>query len=149
MTRRAAAYRRVVRQFKRRAYRYLFALRVGVWLCWLPISLRRQHLHMLLRHAGNARHAGWPALDMADAVGVVRRVCHLPLFRPPLFPRACLRESLALFCILTRLGYPVCFHIGVRWETTALSGHSWITHQGRSLNGADDRSSFATIYSYP
>jgi Transglutaminase-like superfamily len=50
---------------------------------------------------------------MDQAVRIVRRMCRLRCVRGPWFPRACLRQALALYATLTRLGYPVAIHVGV------------------------------------
>jgi hypothetical protein len=90
-----------------------------------------------------------PSAEMDETIRVIRRVCRLPLFQLPGFPRPCLRESLALFRVLTRLGYPARFHIGVRKVGEQLWGHSWITCHGRPLCRADQDCLFWTLYSYP
>jgi hypothetical protein len=51
----------------------------------------------------------------------------------PRFPRACLRQSLALYSTLTRLGYPVTIRFGVHKAGEALHGQSRVTVQGTSV----------------
>jgi len=79
----------------------------------------------------------------------VVRVCHLRLFRVSLFPRACLRQSLALYYLLSRLGYAVTIHFGVRKEEDILQGHSWVTVQGTPLAEHTPVEIFHVVYSYP
>jgi hypothetical protein len=87
------------------------AVRVGVWLLGLPIRLRRQSLPRLLD--GLAVVKGQPSSgspqEMDRMVRLVVGVCHLRCFRHPLFPRACLRQALALYYTLHR--YFLCVDI--------------------------------------
>jgi len=126
-------------------------MRVSAWLCGLPIWLRRYTFPRLLTQL---THAGAPpptgsAQDPQRLVQLMVRVCQLSLFRLPLFPRACLRQSLALYYLLSRLGYPVTIHFGVRKEENLLQGHSWVTVQGIPV--AEDAACevFHVVYSYP
>ena len=70
------------------------------------------------------------ALVMQRAVGLVLRLCHRRPFRSALFPKACLRQSLALYHALTYLGFPVEFHLAVRKQGEELIAHSWVTLSG-------------------
>jgi hypothetical protein len=81
-------------------------------------------------------------------VRIVGAVCRLWVFRLSFFPRPCLRESLALFHVLRRMGRPAHFHLGVRKYGEALRAHSWITCESLSV-GTDGRSRYRTLYSYP
>jgi hypothetical protein len=71
------------------------------------------------------------------------------VFDLPVFPRVCLRRSLALYHVLGRMGHPVSLHIGVRPGESDLEGHSWVTIDGRALGEADPMEQFRAIYSYP
>jgi hypothetical protein len=86
---------------------------------------------------------------MDQAVRMVVRVCRLKLFRLPLFPRACLRQSLALYYALARLGYPVQIHFGVQKKGKRLYGHSWVTLHGRPVAEKARIEVFKAVYSYP
>ena len=79
---------------------------------------------------------------------LVVRLGHLRLFRPPLFPRACLRQALALYHTLTRLGYPVEIHFGVRKAGKDLQGHSWVTVQGMPVAEQTRTAMFTTVYAF-
>ena len=82
-------------------------------------------------------------------VRLVVRLCRWRLFRGPLFPQTCLRQALALYYILSRLGYPVAIHIGVYKTGEALHGHSWVTVDGRPVAERTRTDLFHPIYSYP
>src|SRR5688572_9567512 len=84
-------------------------LRVSVWFCGLPFWLRRHTLPGLLARLTptEARPSSSSAPDMHRLVQRIVWLCRLPLFRAPLFPRACLRQSLALYYALSRRGYAV------------------------------------------
>jgi Transglutaminase-like superfamily len=127
------------------------AVRLGVWLAALPIRLRRHTLPELLarltpRYARTQR-PGARERDMV--VRVVVHLCRWRLFRGPLFPQTCLRQALALYHILSRLGYPVAIHIGVYKTGEALRGHSWVTVDGRPVAESTRTDLFHPIYSYP
>jgi hypothetical protein len=128
---------------------YLCAARVGLWLCWSVPIVRWCSLPTLCREASGRRRLSARRLDPSRVVEIVCRVCELPLFALPIFPRACLRRSLALYRELTRMGYPAAIHFGVRREATGLTGHSWVTMNGVSI--AEPRSmQFLTVtYSFP
>ena len=74
-------------------------MRLGVWPCGLPLLLRLYTLPGVLQRL---TPGGSSLTRQRDGVmdRVVRRVvwlCHLRPFRLPLFPRACLRQALALY----------------------------------------------------
>ena len=83
-----------------------WAVRLGLWLCWLPLLLRLYPLPTLLHRLTPAKgHRTRPApVEMERIVRLVVRLCHLRLFRPPLFPRACLRQALTLYVVLDPAG---------------------------------------------
>ena len=87
-------------------------------------------------------------MDLENTLAVVTTVCQFRLFRFPLFPRACLRQSLTMYRVLTAMGYPVMIHFGVRKQGAAFVGHSWVTLNGRPLaeRGSPE---FTAVYSYP
>jgi hypothetical protein len=82
-------------------------------------------------------------------VTLVRQLCHLRPFRGPCFPRACLRQALALYYVLTRMGYPVTIHFGVAKAGEALDGHSWVTIQGQPVAERLQPERWQIVYSYP
>lgn len=126
-----------------------FAVRLGVWLCFLPILLSICSLPKLLQHfTAGGRAARKNALQMDRAVAIVVRLCQMRLFRLPIFPRACLRQSLALYHTLTRMGYPVEIHFGVHKDGEELRGHSWVTMQGKPV-AETPTEIFQIVYSYP
>ena len=138
-------------RLRRRLSQLWWAVRVGVWLCGLPRRLRRQSLSGFLQQltAARGRTPRRGALALDDAVVVVRRVCRVWLFRGPRFPQRCLRQALALYYTLSRLGYPVTIHVGVDKVGGALQGHSWVTIRGTPVGERDPTQRFTVIYAYP
>jgi hypothetical protein len=127
------------------------AVRLSVWLVGLPVRLHRYPLPVLLERlaaAGGQQACGSPQ-ELECVVRLVVRVCHLRCFRLRLFPRACLRQALALYYTLTRLGFPVTIHFGVHKVGEALRGHSWVTLQGTPVAESTPAGVFHCIYSYP
>jgi len=135
----------------RRLSQLWWAVRVSVWLCGLPRRLRRQSLPTLLQQLTPARGrtSRHGALALDHAVGVVRRVCRVWLFRGPRFPQRCLRQALALYYTLSRLGYPVTIQVGVDKAGGALQGHSWVTIGGTPVGEPAPTQRFTVIYAYP
>jgi hypothetical protein len=127
------------------------AVRVGVWLLGLPIRLRRQPLPRLLDRlaVGHGQPPSGSPQEMDRMVRLVVRVCRLRCFRLPLFPRACLRQALALYYTLCLMGYPVAIHFGVHKAQEALHGHSWVTVQGQIVAESRPVEVFHEVYSYP
>jgi hypothetical protein len=128
-----------------------WAVRVGVWLCGLSIRWRVHSLPQLLHHLTPVRGRAPRSsrLELEQAVRIVRRICRLRLFHGPLFPQACLRQSLALYYILTRLRYPFEIHFGVYKAGEALRGHSWVTVDGRAVAERIPPQALQAIYSFP
>ena len=128
-----------------------WAVRVGVWLCGLPLRWRVHSLPGLLQRLTPVRgRAPCPRpLDLDHAVRIVRRMCRLRLFRGPLFPQACLRQALALYHLLSQLGYPVENNVGVYKVEEALRGHSWVTVDGKSVAERLPPEALQAIYSCP
>jgi hypothetical protein len=111
------------------------AVWIGMWLLILPLRLRHASLPGLLaRCTAVARERPSRSPHEIDrAVRLVVKICHLRCFRGSVFPRACLRQALALYYVLTRLGVPVTIHFGVHKAGATLHGHSWVTVQGRPV----------------
>ena len=130
---------------------YGFALRLCIWLCLLPIFLRFRPLPQLLKSQRLVRRRvkGKSPAEMDRAVRMTVRLSHLRVFRLPRFPRACLRQSLALYRVLNRMGYPVQIHFGIHKDGDHLQGHSWVTLDGRSIAERTQTEAFELVYSYP
>ena len=128
-----------------------FAMRLGVWLCTLPLLLRGHSLPILLQRltSSRGRRTKRGQMELEQAVRIVVRLCQLPLFRGRVFPRACLRQSLALYRVLTGMGYPVTIHFGVRKDEQILHGHSWVTLLGKPVAERTGNEVFTVVYSYP
>ena len=129
----------------------LLAIQVVVLLCQLPVLLRLYALPTLLHRltAPDATTMSAPDVKRDRAVRVVLRVCQLRPFRSRLFPRTCLRQSLTLYYTLTRLGYSVMIHFGVRKGKEELQGHSWVTVKGMPVIESRDSSAYRIVYTYP
>jgi len=133
--------------FSREAW---FAACVAGWVCLLPILLRIYSLSTLLQRLAPDRvRERKNATVKMEQVAIVVRVCNLRLFRWPIFPRACLRQSLTLYRTLTRMGYPSEIHFGIRKDGAELRGHSWVTLQGKPVADSAQSGMFKVVYSYP
>ncbi len=87
--------------------------------------------------------------DVDRVVAVIARLCQLRFFRHRFFPRACLRQSLVLYRMLNRMGYPARIHFGVQKNGSVFEGHSWVTLNGKPLGERAPQAKFATVYSHP
>lgn len=127
------------------------AIQIGVLLCQLPVLLRLYALPTLMHRLTPRDPTAMTATDgeRECAVRLVIRVCQLRLFRTRLFPLVCLRQSLTLYYTLTRLGYPVTIHFGVRKGKEELLGHSWVTLEGMPVVEGGGSSPYRIVYSYP
>ena len=74
---------------------YTCAARVGLWLCRIAVPVRSDSLTALCRRASACRPISAGRLDLPRVIAIVVRVCQLPLFSVPCFPRRCVRQSLA------------------------------------------------------
>ncbi len=84
------------------------------------------------------------------AVRIIVRVCQLPFFRLSVFPRICLRQSLALYRFLQAMGYPVQLHVGVHKSLGGLlEAHSWVSVDGQPIADDAPLDMFRVLYSYP
>jgi len=130
---------------------FWLAIQVVFLLCRLPVLLRLYALPTLLHRLTTPDATGMAPSEVKRdrAVRVVLRVCQLRPFRFRLFPRTCLRQALALYYMLTRLGYPVMIHFGVRKGKEELQGHSWITVKGMPVTQREGSSPYNIVYSYP
>jgi hypothetical protein len=127
------------------------AVWVGVWLLVLPLRLRHYSLPGLLERctaAARGRPSRSPQ-EMDHAVRMVVKICHLRCFRWSVFPRACLRQALAMYYVLTWLGVPVTIHFGVHKAGASLHGHSWVTVRGTPVAERTHPAVFHCVYSYP
>jgi len=115
------------------------------------VLLRLYTLPTLLRHLTPHETIAMAAPDVERdrAVHLVLRVCQMRLFRTRLFPLVCLRQSLTIYYTLTRLGYPVTIHFGVRKGKEELQGHCWVTVKGMPVTERGDSSPYRIIYTYP
>ena len=127
------------------------ATRVTGLLCLLPVLEKSHTLPALLARLAPVRpDAQIPAaFVMERAVRLVLRLCHRRPFRSALFPKACLRQSLALYHALTYLGFPVEFHLGVRKQGEQLIAHSWVTLCGKPVAEKTIPDVMRLVYSYP
>ena len=120
--------------------------------CVLPLRLRSASLPVLLQrmtaHPGS-RGLGETSLNVERVTRVVERICQIRVFRSRLFPRACVRQSFALYRALTGLGYPVVIHFGVRKTGEMVAGHSWVTLHGQVIAERPSVGRFEPVYSYP
>jgi hypothetical protein len=155
------------------------AVRVGGWLCMLPLLVKIHSLPGLLDRlsrkgsgiSDNPKSMASLTLalfckgkrkqdrkveellketsGMVKATGIVLRVCELRFFRLPIFPRPCLRRSLALYRTLNDMGYPVEFHLGVCKKAGKVRAHSWVTFEGKPVSDNTAIDIYKIVYSYP
>ena len=131
-------------------FKATLALKVLLWLFSLPVLLRIHTMPTLLKRlTGAKKKQARPTVNLNDAVGIVIRICNLWPFRARVFPKLCLRQSLALYGALTQMGYPVQIHFGVKKEDTTLSGHSWVTLGRDAVADTAQTGIFKAVYSYP
>jgi hypothetical protein len=125
------------------------ALSVALWLFRLPIIVRIYSIPGLLERLTRTARSHGKQSPLKEMVPIVTRICYLRLFGSRVFPRACLRQSLALYRVLTRMGYPVEIHFGVRKPGDDLLGHSWVTIEGKHVADRTRMEVFKAVYSYP
>jgi hypothetical protein len=87
------------------------------------------------------------SFDLDTIVGIVQRVCAIPLFGSRWFPRRCLLQSLAFFYALRAERHEAIIHLGVRKKGSVLQAHSWVTTPGHPSPKAS--AGFTRIYSFP
>ena len=126
-----------------------FALDVGAWLFRLPVVFRIHTIPMLFERLGRQNQRTCkPSIGLNEAVTITTCVCNLRPFRSRIFPKQCLRQSLALYRTLTRMGYPVEIHFGVLKGEKNLYGHSWVTIEGQPVADTAHGGLFKTVYSH-
>jgi hypothetical protein len=127
----------------------VLGLDLFLWLCRLPVVLRIHTVRMLLETVARGRRRGGEMpMELSDVVGLVTQLCNLRPFRSRFFPKLCLRQSLALYRTLTQMGYPVEIHFGVRKDDKTLSGHSWVTMEGKPVADTTYSGIFKAVYSH-
>lgn len=125
------------------------ALDLFLWLCWLPVALRIYGVPTLLeRFSPGTRHKVKMEMELPMMIEIATRICHLRPFRSRIFPKPCLRQSLALFRTLSRMGYPAAMHFGISKEGPNFRGHSWVTMNGDPVADTAPYETFSPIYSY-
>lgn len=128
----------------------LLALDLVLWLIWLPVMLRIHAIPMLFKRLARSKnHIGNRPIELRDAVDIVKRISNLRPFRSRIFPRRCLRQSLALYRTLCQMGYAVEIHFGVMKDGRNFQGHSWVTMQGEHVADTARSDIFKIVYSYP
>lgn len=114
-------------------------------------------LRVLLRWVKLPRLLQWltptemPEYPDQESLSIISRYGRSVLSRFPSNPRgSCLIRSLSLYGFGRRYGFPVFFHCGVRRTNTELTGHAWLSLDGKAFEETDDP--FATnvvTFSYP
>lgn len=131
-------------------FKAALAFDVLLWLFSLPGLLRVHTMPTLLKRlTAGKREKARRGMNLKDAVGTVTRICNLRPFRTRVFPKLCLRQSLALYRTLNQMGYPVEIHFGVRKNDNNIIGHSWVTIDGKPVADTTDSAIFKVAYSYP
>jgi hypothetical protein len=134
-----------------RLWQLWWAVRVGLWLCGLPVRLRLYSLPGLIQRLTprRGRQPPRPPKELEPLIALVGQLCQRQLFRGSAFPRACLRQALALYYVCTRLGYPVTIHFGVAKVGETLDGHSWVTVEGQPVAERLPLEHWQIVYTYP
>lgn len=132
------------------ASEWWLSLRLGALFCRLPLFLRLYSLPHLLQRLTPLRMVSPPPtnLKLDHVVGLVLRICEFRPFRTRFFPRACMRQALALYYTLTYLGYAVTIHFGIHRRGKELRGHSWVTLNGQPVAEKEDPAVFHIVYSH-
>lgn len=125
------------------------AARVAGLMCLLPILVRIYTLPALLQRLTPNHPTVRRNKQIEEIVGVIFRVCRFRFFQLIIIPRPCLRQSLALYHVLKRMGYPAEFHLGVRKDAGDLIAHSWVTFEGEPIAEGAGTGVFKLVYSYP
>lgn len=131
-----------------RLEKYWTVLHVGLVVLWIRLSLRFKSLPLVLEQL-NTLSATRECDDtvMRSLVGYVDR--WLRLF-PYNKKGNCFPRSLTLYWFARQLGYPVCFHCGVRKEASRLDGHAWLTLNSQVFYEPGKQwQSFTVTFSYP
>jgi hypothetical protein len=126
----------------------VLALDLFLWLWWLAVMLRIYAIPMLLERIAGKRKEAESPIDVDAVVGLVTHVCNLRPFRSRIFPKLCLRQSLALYRTLIKMGYPIEIHFGVRKDENNLTGHCWVTMEGKPVADTAYSATFKVLYSY-
>ncbi|MEM9592791.1 MAG: lasso peptide biosynthesis B2 protein [Acidobacteriota bacterium] len=128
-------------------------LRALVLLMALPAALRILGLRPLLRRLmpgapGGGGAARRPSPELGErTIAMVRGLLSARL--GPLRP-ACLRQSLVLFHLLRRQGWPAVIHFGVRRGGDGLDGHAWLEIDGHPVaEPVDPASIYTTVWTFP
>lgn len=127
------------------------ALKVGLWLSRLPVTLGMNTLPDFMRELDtkSARRYESNTLTVERVARIVHCVARLRLFNLSVFPRICLRRSLALYWVLRKMGQPCEFHIGVHSDGPKLQAHSWVTINGLPVFEPSSADMFQLLFSYP
>jgi len=128
----------------------VMALDVLLWLFCLPVLLRICPISVLFGRLARSKNRSLrTSMNQDDIIGIVTRVCNLRLFDSSPFPKRCLRQSLALYRVLSRMGHPVQIHFGVNKDESGFRGHSWMTMAGEPFADTTQTGLFKAVYSYP
>lgn len=139
-----------VRRSRPSWYEYLFALRVFLWLFWAAARLRLTKFSDYLKCLLPRETEATALLDVERAVHIICRVCQMRCFRQGWFPRICLRQSLALYRFLSRMGHPVLLHFSVNKDAAdSLIAHSWVSLRGEPLAGDGRPAGFRDLLIFP
>ena len=126
----------------------LLVLRLAVMLCLVVVLARILALSTLLKLLTPKVNGSKPA---CHDIGKITRYTESLMRLCPLFSGSpCLHRSLVLYRLLNAVGYPVMIHFGVNRKPGRLSGHSWLTFEGKPVAERTDPSKeFAVVHSFP
>jgi len=122
----------------------------SAWLCRLPWYIRSSPLPRLLDHLPTRQRSvlgiSQIAIDRASAIAI--KLSDARIFRSSLFPKRCVRQTLALAYAFSRTGQAFKVHFGVRKVGQGLWGHCWITVREHPVGERAPAQWFTVVYSY-
>jgi hypothetical protein len=121
---------------------------VGTVVLWVRVLLRAKSLPFVLERLHT--HAGTRQPDEARMDDLAYYVDRWLQVFPYNARGNCFPRSLSLYWFARRMGYPVCFHCGVRKEGSNLDGHAWLTLDREPFHELGQHwQSFTVTFSYP
>ncbi len=128
--------------------RAVLFLRIGIGALWMPVLERRSGLQELFAVLSKQKDRYPCDKDtIRDLVHIWIRIIGL------IRPQHCWNRTLLLYKFLKSAGYPVSLYTGLRKDAmtgTSITGHSWVTVDGRIFDDRDDIASEHYItFHYP
>jgi hypothetical protein len=125
-------------------------LRASAWLCRLPWYIRSSSLPRLLERLQTKQRSilGISQIEADRASALAIKLSDARIFRSSLFPKRCVRQTLALAYAFSLMGQAFKVHFGVRKEGQGLYGHCWVTVREHPVGERAPAQWFTVVYSY-